>query len=78
MKLHPETQRCSELYDRLAAILKAEDDPVIAASCLSLLMFDFAMRQDDPEDAARALKAVLDCMFLQFDHGVGPVPRTTH
>jgi hypothetical protein len=78
MKLHPDTQRCSDLFDKLAGILKAEEDQTISASALSLLMFDYVMHQEDAEDTARALIAVLECMLVSFDHGVGPMPKTTH
>jgi hypothetical protein len=78
MKLHPDTQRCSELYDRMAEILKGEDDPIIAASVLSLLMFDYVVRSKDPTDTAQAFAAILSSMLDTFNHGVGPAPRITH
>jgi hypothetical protein len=78
MKLHPETQRCSELYDRMAEILKTEEDPIISASVLSLLIFDYTVRSKDPADTASAFMAILGSMLDSFNHGVGPPPTTMH
>jgi len=69
MRYHPNTANASRLFDRVRALLKAEQDQTIRAAVLSLLLFDFCATHQDPEEAREAVERVFSWLFELHDAG---------